>query len=84
MIERPDLFGKIEEEDARQLWRRRTLHRAVEQALTDRQREIFALYYEEELSFTAIAARLQVTPSTVSRTYARGLRRIRRIMECCE
>ena len=73
-----------DEEGARQLWRRRTLHRAVERELTERQREIFTLYYEDGLSFTAIAARLQVAPSTVSRTYARGLRRLRRIMDCCE
>lgn len=73
-----------EETELRQLWCRRTLRRAVERALTERQKEIFTLYYEEDLSFTAIAARLQVAPSTVSRTYARGLRRIRRIMECCE
>ena len=73
-----------EEAELRRLWRRRALHRAVERELTERQREIFTLYYEEGLSFTAIAMRLQVAPSTVSRTYARGLRRLRRIMDCCE
>lgn len=82
MRKKPDFCG--EDEEVRQLFRREMLHRAIERALTERQREIFTLYYEEGLSFTAIALRLQIQPSTVSRTYARGLRRLRRIMECCE
>ena len=82
MRKKPDFWR--EDEEVRQLFRREMLHRAVERALTERQREIFILYYEEGLSFSAIAERLQVQPSTVSRTYARGLRRLRHIMECCE
>ena len=82
MEKRPNFFE--DEEEAKQLWRRRTMRRAVDRALTERQKEVFTLYYEEGLSFTAIAERLRVAPSTVSRTYARGLRRLQYIMECCE
>ena len=67
-----------------ELLRRRVLHRAMERELTDRQREILTLYYKENLSFSAIAERLGVQPSTVSRTYARGLRRLRRLLEYCK
>lgn len=81
MTDSVDFFG---EEELRQQLRRRFLRRGVERALTERQREVMKLCYEEGLTCTAAAARLHVSPSTVSRTRARALRRLRSVMEYCE
>lgn len=59
---------------------RRDLRRALADCVTPRQRELLLLRYEEGLSFTAIAQRLGLDPSTVSRTVRRGERNLRRCL----
>lgn len=59
---------------------RRDLCRAMEEAVTPRQRELLLLRYEEGLSHVAIARRLGLDPSTVSRTVRRGERNLRRCL----
>ena len=75
-----EVFGESDnrEQQARLL---RNLHRAMEQELTPRQRQIVELYYEEGLPVTRIGALLDVTPSTVSRTLQRAKDRLRRYLE---
>lgn len=51
---------------------RRNLARARERELTERQAEALRLYYDEGLTMPAIALRLGVSKSTVSRTLERG------------
>lgn len=63
--------------------RLRRLHRALPMAmedLTSRQREMIALHFNENLSVTEIARRLEVNPSTVSRCIARAENRLRRVL----
>lgn len=59
----------------------RNLRQARERELTPRQQEVLRLHYEEELSVTQIAERLQVNPSTVSRTLRRARERLRRCLQ---
>ena len=77
-------FFSDDEQDERYQRRRRMLSRALADELTERQREILQLYYEEDLNFTEIAARLGLAVSTVSRTHARAIRRLRRCLRYCE
>lgn len=51
---------------------------AINEELTDRQRELMSLYFLEEMSMTEIAARLGLRPSTVSRTLKRGRGRLKK------
>lgn len=51
---------------------RRNLRVAREEVLTDRQRELLRLHYEEQLGVREIARREALAPSTVSRTIARA------------
>lgn len=60
------------EGDLRRL--RRNLRVAREEELTERQRELLRLYYDEGMNMTEIAHALGVAPSTVSRTIARAKR----------
>ncbi len=60
---------------------RRNLRRARQSELTDRQREMLRLRYEEKLSVSAIAQRLHVNKSTVSRTVSRGQNRLRKCLQ---
>ena len=55
---------------------RRCLRRARETALTPRQQQMVALYYDRGLSMQQIADLLGVWPSTVSRTLQRAHRRL--------
>lgn len=70
------------EDNSLQLERlRRNLRRAREQELTPRQQELLRLRYEQDLTVTEIAERLQVHPSTVSRTLRRARERLRRCLQ---
>lgn len=75
-----ELFGESDnrEQQARLL---RNLRRAMEQELTPRQHEIVLLYFDQGLPVTRIAALLDITPSTVSRTLRRAKDRLRRYLE---
>ncbi|MBR6739258.1 MAG: sigma-70 family RNA polymerase sigma factor, partial [Oscillospiraceae bacterium] len=59
---------------------KRNLRLAREQELTERQREMLRLRYEEEMSVSEIAAVLGVNKSTVSRTLARASQRLERAL----
>lgn len=54
---------------------------AINEELTDRQRELIYLYYFEQMNMTEIARRLELSPSTVSRTIKRGKFRIKRYLK---
>ena len=55
---------------------KRNLRTAREEALTDRQRELLRMSFEENKSVTEIARELGVCKSTVSRTILRAKRRL--------
>ena len=54
---------------------------AMNEELTDRQRELIELYYLENMNMTEIAQRLELSPSTVSRTLKRGRGRLRKYLK---
>lgn len=54
---------------------------AMNEELTDRQRELIELYYLENMNMTEIALRLGISPSTVSRTLKRGRGRLRKYIK---
>lgn len=54
---------------------------AMREELTDRQRELIELYYLENVNMIEIAQRLQISPSTVSRTLKRGRGRLRKYLK---
>ncbi|MGI5979632.1 MAG: sigma-70 family RNA polymerase sigma factor [Oscillospiraceae bacterium] len=54
---------------------------AINEELTDRQRELIELYYLENMNMTEIARRLGISPSTVSRTLKRGRGRLRKYIK---
>ena len=54
---------------------------AINEELTDRQRELISLYYLEQMSMTEIAGRLGLSPSTVSRTLKRGRFRLKKYLK---
>ena len=65
------------EDNSEQLERlRRGLRRAREQELTPRQREILRLRFTGGMSVTAIAEKLGLNKSTVSRSLARSMERL--------
>lgn len=59
---------------------RRNLRRAREEELTERQREMVALYYDQGMTMPQIAKRLGVSRSTVSRTLRRARDRLYRFL----
>lgn len=59
---------------------RRNLLRALQQDVTERQREVLTLYYGQGLNQREIGERLGVDKSTVSRTILRGEARLRRCL----
>ncbi len=59
---------------------RRNLRRAREEELTERQREMVALYYDQGMTMPQIAERLGVSRSTVSRTLRRARARLYRFL----
>lgn len=54
---------------------------AMNEELTDRQRELIQLYYLENMNMTKIAGQLGISPSTVSRTLKRGRGRLRKYLK---
>nr|WP_325184542.1 sigma-70 family RNA polymerase sigma factor [uncultured Oscillibacter sp.] len=69
------------QDNSEQLGRlRRNLRRAREQELTDRQREMVSLYYDQGMTMPQIAERLGVNRSTVSRTLRRARDRLYRFL----
>lgn len=54
---------------------------AIDEELTERQRELIDLYYLEQMSMTEIAQRLELSPSTVSRTLKRGRGRLKKYLK---
>lgn len=59
---------------------RRNLRRAREQELTERQREMVSLYYDQGMTMPQIAEQLGVNRSTVSRTLRRARDRLYRFL----
>lgn len=59
----------------------RTLRKARETELTECQKRVLALYYDEGMAIKDIAAELDVAPSTVSRTLRRAHSRLRRCLK---
>ena len=70
-----------ESDDLRQERLRRGLRRARQEELTERQRQVLALCYDQGLSVTEAARHLGVCPSTVSRTLRRAQERLRRYLQ---
>ena len=58
----------------------RNLRRAREEELTERQREMVGLYYDQGMTMPQIAERLGVSRSTVSRTLRRARDRLYRFL----
>lgn len=69
------------EDNGEQMTRlRRNLRLARERELTERQREMVALYYDQGMTMPQIAERLGVKRSTVSRTLRRARDRLHRFL----
>lgn len=66
------------EEQLARLYKNLRLVRQFE--LTDRQRQIMQMYYDEGQSMTAIARELHIHRSTVSRNLSRGRERLKRFL----
>lgn len=60
---------------------RRNLRRAMREELTDRQRQMVAMYFADGLNMTQIARALGVGVPTVSRTLRRAKARLRRLLQ---
>ena len=70
------------EDNSEQLERlRRNLKRVRRAELPPRQAEMVHLYYDLGLSMPQIAAQLGITKSSVSRTLARGRKRLKRYLQ---
>ena len=72
--------GEGEEDDLRRERLRRGLQRARREELTQRQRQVLALCYDQGLGISEAARRLGVAPSTVSRTLQRARHRLYRCL----
>lgn len=59
---------------------KRNLIRAINEELTERQRQVLILYYMQEMTITEIAKELCVYPSTAYRTLHRGEERLKRCL----
>ncbi len=57
------------------------LRQMLTEELTPRQRQVVTLLYEKKFTVSQCALRLGISPSTVSRTRDRALRRLRRPLE---
>lgn len=72
------------EDNSEQLERlRRSLRSARAAELTPRQQQMLRMYYDEGKTMTRIAILLKVNKSTVSRTIARGRRRLKHCLKYC-
>ena len=56
------------------------LPRAMDEELTERQRQILRLHFYENMSITQIARELHIQPSTVTRSLQRSARRLQRVL----
>lgn len=59
---------------------KRNLIRAINEELTDRQRQVLQMYYVQGMTITEAAVQLGVYPSTVYRTLHRGEQRLFRCL----
>lgn len=59
---------------------RRNLASALREDVTERQRQVLLLYYDQGMTMKEIARELGVDRSTVSRTMKRGEQRLRRCL----
>lgn len=59
---------------------KRAVRVAVERELTERQRQVYLLYYLDGVSIPQIAARMGVNKSTISRMLKRANERLARVM----
>lgn len=57
---------------------RESLYKAIDEDLTDRQKEMIKMYYFNDMVMEQIADKLGVTKGNVSITIKRGLNRIKR------
>ncbi len=57
---------------------RESLYKAIDEDLTDRQKEMIQMYYFNDMVMEEIADKLGVTKGNVSITIKRGLNRIKR------
>lgn len=60
---------------------RRNLKKVRRAELTSRQEEVVHLYYDLGMNMPQIAAQLGITKSSVSRTLARGRKRLKRYLQ---
>lgn len=72
--------ANAEDNGEQMTWLRRNLRLARERELTERQREMVALYYDQGMTMPQIAERLGVNRSTVSRTLRRARDRLHRFL----
>ena len=56
------------------------LPQAIEEELTDRQRQMVGMYFYQNMNASQIARELQLNPSTVSRTLHRATQRLQRVL----
>ena len=77
-----NLWQQADEEDNRQQIQRllRNLPLAVEEELTDRQRQVLRMRFSKNMTITAIAQELGLNKSTVSRTLSRCTERLYRAL----
>jgi len=69
-------------DNSRDLQRLKRNLRLVRQAeLTERQKQVLQMHFEQQMSVTDIARALSVAPSTVSRTLQRGKARLYRFLQ---
>ena len=59
---------------------RKNLRRAIQEDLTDRQREMLLIYLSVNCSQVKVARQLMVNRSTVSRTIGRAMVRLERVL----
>lgn len=63
---------------------KKILYKAIEEVLTDRQKEILIIYYFEEKTMEQIAEELNINKSTVSRTLQRAEKNLKKIAKILE
>lgn len=89
MIASSDREGLIDKIAADDIWERgetlpfdkKLLYRAIEEELTERQREVVTDYYLKHMTIYKIAEALGLSVSTVSRTLTRGRANLRRALK---
>jgi RNA polymerase sigma factor (sigma-70 family) len=73
---------QISGDNSREISRlKRNLIRALQEEVTDKQREVMTLYYAEGMTMKEIAQQMGVDRSSVSRTIKRGENRLQRCLK---